>query len=185
MKLINLRLEHIDTLLKLEEEMYWRGGKWSDLWQEEAKEKFKSFIEDYLTNFPDGCFGLVDDNEQLLGAMFLIKVSRLGPLPYFHKVSDCLQKDGEIAYVSCFVVRKGKGEEEIAQELYDEAEKIALFKLSCKTIAAVIYSSPLEERVLVAHNYEKLDEQFEWEIYPDNKVSCWIYYYELLMKQEG
>lgn len=184
MDLINLQLKHTEELLRLEEEMYWQDGKWHDLWQKEAKEQFKSFIEDYLTNFPKGCFGLVDDGGQLLGAMFLIKVSRLEPLPYFHKMSDYLEEDGEIAYVSCFVVKKGKEEEEIAQKLYDEAERVALLKLGCKTIAVVIYSSPLEEKILVAHNYEKLDKQFEWEIYPGHKVPCQIYYYDLLMKQE-
>jgi len=162
----------------LEGEMYWQGEQWRKLWQEEAKGKFRVFIQDYLTNFPRGCFGLVDKNGELLGAMFLIKLSGIKSIPYLHKVSDYLEKDGGTAYVSFFVVKKGDEEEKIGQKLYDEAEKIALLKLKCKTMAVVIYSSPLEEQILKGNNYEKLDEQFEWEIYPDKKVSCWIYRYD-------
>jgi len=49
--------------------MYWQSKKWKDLWQEEAKDKFKSFIVDYLDNFPKGCLGLADKDGQLLGAI--------------------------------------------------------------------------------------------------------------------
>lgn len=184
MKPISLNQKHTDKLLQLEEKMYWQKGTWKNLWEKEAKGKFRFFINDYLTNFPEGCFGLIDDNAQLLGAIFLIRTSKLEPIPYFHKLDRYLKKEGKIAYVSFFVVEKGEREEEIAQKLYDEAEKTALLKLGCKAMSVVIYSSPLEEKILKGNNYEKLDRQFEWEIYPRKKVPCWIYHYELLMKQE-
>lgn len=184
MKSIKLQLDQTDELLRLEEELYWQSKDWGDLWQREAKEKFRNFIKDYLTNFPEGCFGLADKKEQLVGAMFLIKVSKLEPIPYLQKVSDYLNKTSQTAYVSFFVVKRGDKEKEIAQKLYDEAEETALLKLGCKTIAVVIYSSPLEEEVLKGNNYEKLNEQFEWEIYPGKKVPCFLYHYELLMKSQ-
>ncbi len=182
MRLASLGLKDVDEILRLEGEVYWQGENWKKLWEKEAKEKFRVFITDYLTNFPEGCFGLVDDDE-LLGSIFLIKISKCEPIPYLHKVDEFLKKDGEIAYVSLFVIKKGDEEEEIAQELYDEAEKVALTKLDCKKMVVVIYSSPLEERILKGNNYEKIEKQFEWEIYPGKKVSCWIYYHELLMKR--
>lgn len=183
MRVVSLDLQHISRLLLLEEEMYWQQSKWKDLWEEEAKEKFRVFIEDYMTNNPQGCFGVVDDNDQLLGAMFLTKVSELKPIPYLHRFADYFEEDGEIAYVSFFVVKRGKEELEIAEEVYDQAEEVALFKLKCKTISVVIYSSPIELKILQSHNYEKLNEQFEWEIYPGMKKECWIYYYNLLMER--
>jgi len=183
MEVVSLGLKDIEKLLDLEGEMYWQGEKWRRLWQEEAKGKFRVFIQDYLTSFPQGCFGLVDNNEELLGSMFLIKLFELKPIPYLQKVSDYLEKDGRIAYVSLFVVKKGDNEEKIGQKLYDEAKEISLLKLKCKTMAVVIYSSPLEERILKVNNYEKLNERYEWEIYPGKKVFCWIYRYNFLMKQ--
>ena len=177
MRLASLNPNYINELLKLEEQMYWQSPKWKDLWQKEAKAKFRAFIKDYLTNLPQGCFGLIE-NKELLGAMFLTKTSKLKPIPYLHKVSRYFEKEGEIAYVSFFVVKKGKREFEIAQKLYDQAEKVAFFKLKCKTIAVVIYSSPLELKTLQAHNYKKLEKQFKWEIYPGKKVPCNIYYKE-------
>ena len=184
MKFVNLGLQHVDELLNLEGEMYWRGEKWKKLWEKEAKEKFRSFIKDYLTNFPQGCFGLVEKGE-LVGAMFLTKTLELKPIPYLHEFSDYFEEDGKIAYVSLFCAKRGKYQEEIAQNLYDEAEKVAFLKLKCKTIAVVIYSSPIELRALQSHNYEKLDRQFEWEIYPGKIVPCWIYYYDLLFEESG
>lgn len=184
MRLVSLNPEDVDEILQLEKKMYWQGEDWKNLWEREAEGKFRVFITDYLTNFSKGCFGLVDDGE-LLGAIFLTKTSKCEPIPYLHKVDEYLEKDGEVAYVSLFVIRKGDKEEEIAQELYDEAEKVALTKLGCKKMAVVIYSSPLEERVLKGNNYERLEKQFKWEIYPGKKVPCWIYYYEFLMKRES
>lgn len=184
MKLIKLQLSYAHELLRLEEELYWQSKDWSDLWQREAKERFRGFIENYLTDFPEGCFGLVDEMGQFMGAMFLIKVSKLEPIPYLHKMSDYLDKKGQTAYVSFFVVKRGHKEKEIAQKLYAEAEEIALLKLGCKAMAVVIYSSPLEEEILKGNNYEKLNKQFEWEIYPGKKVPCFLYHYELLMKEE-
>lgn len=184
MKIIKLQLDQTDELLRLEEELYWQSKDWGSLWQKEAKEKFRSFIQDYLTSFPEGCFGLGDETGQLVGAMFLIKVSKSEPIPYLHKVSDYLDKTGQTAYVSFFVVMRGDREKEIAQQLYDEAEEVALLKLNCRAIVVVIYSSPLEEEVLKGNNYEKLNGQFEWEIYPGKKVQCFLYHYELLMKEE-
>jgi hypothetical protein len=184
MKLAPLGPKDVNEILQLEEKMYWQGEDWRSLWKKEAEEKFRVFIVDYLTNFSEGCFKLVDDNERLLGAIFLTKTSRCEPIPYLHKVDEYLEKNGKIAYVSLFAVRKEDKEEEIAQKLYDEAEKVALTKLGCRKIVVIIYSSPLEERILKGNNYERLEKQFEWEIYPGKKVPCWIYYYELLMKRE-
>ena len=83
-----------------------------------------------------------------------------------------------------FVVKRGTNEREIAQRLYNEAEEIALFKLGCKTMAVVIYFSPLEEQILKGNNYERLNKQFEWEIYPGKKVTCFLYSLELLEREE-
>lgn len=184
MNSISLSQKHFTDILFLEEKMYWQSGSWQRLWKKEAKEKFKVFNSDYISNYPQGCLGLADDSGQLLGAIFLIKTSKPEPIPYLHKVSECLEEDGKIAYVSLFVVKKGKKEGEIAQKLYNEAEEVALLKLRCKTMAVVIYLSPLEEKILKGNNYEKINKQFEWEIYPGKKVPCWIYSYELLMRQE-
>ena len=52
-------------------------------------------------------------------------------------------------------------------------------------MAVVIYSSPLEEKVLISNNYEKLNQQFEWEVYPGYKKPCYVYYYKLLMKKKN
>ncbi len=185
MKVVPLGQKDVDEILQLEEEMYWQGEDWKSLWKKEAEEKFRVFIIDYLANFSKGCFGLVNGDGKLLGAIFLTRTSKLEPIPYLHKVDEYLEEGGKIAYVSLFIIRKGDKEEEIAQELYDEAEKVALTSLDCKKMSVVIYSSPLEERILKGNNYERLEKQFEWEIYPGKKVPCWIYYYELLMKQEG
>jgi len=181
MKKIALDLQNIEELLQLEEQMYWQSDKWSKLWQNEAKDKFKFFINDYLTKFPQGCFGLVDEKENLLGAMFLLKTSKSIPIPYLHNPFDYYDNDGEIGYVSFFVVRKGKDQLDIAQKLYDEAEKVALLKLKCKNIVVTIYSSPLEEKILIGNNYEKQNQQYDWEIYPEKKVTSSIYCYNLLM----
>lgn len=181
MRIIPLGTEHIDELLELEGKMYWQSEKWKDLWEKEAKEKFRVFIKDYLVNFPEGCFGLVE-NERISGAMFLTKISKLKTIPYLHKFSEYFEIEGSIAYVSSFVVKEGKRSERevIALELYDYATKVAV-DIHCKTIEVVIYSSPIEEAALKGNNYEKLEGQFDWEIYPEKKVASSIYYNNLLM----
>ena len=177
MKFISLNLCQVEELLNLQGQMYFREGKWKELWDKEAKGKFKVFIKDYLTNFPQGCFGLENKGE-LIGAMFLMKIAELKPIPYLHKVTECLKPKGQIAYVSVFVVKKGKNETEIAEKLYQQAEIVAL-KVGCKTIEVVINISPLEEQILKENNYKRMVERFTWEIYPGMKVPCWIYYQNL------
>lgn len=184
MKITDLKLEYVEELLNLEEEMYWRNDKWMDLWNKEAKGKFRCFIQDYLTNFPQGCFGFVDDNGNLLGAMFLLKTSKSMPIPYLHNPFDYYDNNGDNAYVSFFVVRKGKDQLDIAQKLYDETENVTLLKLRCKSVIVTIYSSPLEEKILMGNNYEKQNKQYEWEIYPGKKVISSIYQSQLLMKEQ-
>lgn len=184
MRFIKLELKHVEKLLVLEEKMYWQSQDWRDLWEKEARERFRVFIKDYLTYYPEGCFGLTDNSGQVIGAMFLLKTLKAKPIPYLHKPSDYFEKEGEVAYVSFFVVENNKDEETIVQKLYGQAEKVALLKLSCKTIAVVIYSSPLEEKVLISNNYERFNQQFEWEVYPGHKKLCYVYHYEPLMKRE-
>jgi hypothetical protein len=182
MDLVKLDHRHHDQLLRLEGDMYWTEGDWKKLWDKEARQKFDDLITDYLTNFPQGCFGLVDRGE-LVGAIFLLKVSGLKPIPYVNKVADHLNETGDIAYVSFFVIKKGNKDEEIAQELYDKAQDVALLSIGCKKIAVVINNSPLEERILVGNNYERSVEEFQWEIYPGMMVPCHIYSYSLLMEE--
>ena len=104
MKIINLLPKHTEELLKLEEEMYWTEYDWKKLWEKEAKEKFRKFIKEYLTNFNQGCFA-VAESEEILGAMFLLKISEKRPIPYLHKIPEYLDKTGQIAYVSLFAAK--------------------------------------------------------------------------------
>lgn len=173
MRFILLSQENAEDLLNLEEKMYWDGDKWKGLWQREAKGRFREFIKDYLTNSPQGCFGLSEDGE-LIGAMFLIKISKMKPIPYLHRFSKYFKPDGEIAYVSFFVVKKGQKQKEITRKLYEKAGEMAS-ELGCTTIAVVIYSSPLEEKIIIEKNYQKLAQKFNWKIYPSMKVPCRIY----------
>jgi len=159
--------------------MYWYSGRWKELWGKGAKQEFDNLIADYLTNFPGSCFGLAERNE-LVGSMFLLKVSKLKPIPCIHKVPDYLDEKGDIAYVSLFVVKRGNNEVEIAEKLYEKAEEVAL-SIGCKKIAVVIFNSPLEEEVLKGNNYERSIEEYQWEIYPGLMVPCHIYTYSLLM----
>ncbi len=80
------------------------------------------------------------------------------------------------------MVKEGKRSERetIALELYDYVTELAV-NIHCKTIEVVIYSSPIEEAALKGNNYERLEGQFEWEIYPEKKVTSSIYYNNLLM----
>ena len=153
--------------------MYWSEGKWKELWDKETKQRFDDLITDYLTNFPQGCFGLTENNE-LIGSIFLLKVKDLKPIPYVNKVQDYLNKDGDIAYVSFFVTKKGDKDREIAQELYDRVEDVAM-EIGCTKVAVVINNSPLEEEILKGNNYEQSAEEFQWEIYPGMMVPCHIY----------
>jgi len=157
--------------------MYWRGDKWKNLWQKEAKEKFREFIEDYLINFPKGCFGLIEGKE-ILGAMFFTKISKFKTIPYLHRVSEYLEVNGRIAYVSLFVIKDAKNKDEIGRKLYEYAEEVAV-RLACKTIEVVIYSSPLEEQIIKENNYRRLKDKFDWEIYSGMKVPSRIFYYNL------
>jgi hypothetical protein len=173
MNFVKLDQNYHDQLLKLEGQMYWNSGKWKDLWDKEARGKFDSLINDYLTNYPKGCFGLLE-NDELVGSIFLLKVKEIKPIPYVNRVPDFLDENGDIAYVSFFVVRKGTGDKEIAKKLYLKAKDVAQV-IGCKKIAVVINNSPLEENILKENNYQKLPEQFMWEIYPGMTVPCYIY----------
>lgn len=184
MKFIKLDLKHVERLLVLEEKMYWQGQNWRALWKKEARGRFRVFIREYLVHYPESCFGLTDNGEQVIGAMFLLKTLKAEPIPYLHKPFDYFKKDGEVAYVSFFVVEDNKDKETIAQKFYEQAEEVALLKLGCKMIAVVICSSPLEEKVLISNNYRRFNQQFEWEVYPGCKKPCSIYHHELLMKRE-
>jgi hypothetical protein len=124
MKFVILDQTYHDQLLKLEGEMYWDNGKWKELWEKDAKQKFDDFITDYLINFPRGCFGLIENNE-LVGTIFLLKISQLKPIPYVNHVVDYLDNNGDIAYVSFFVVNKDENDKYIAEELYQKAENVA------------------------------------------------------------
>jgi len=179
MELIQLNKNHHDQLLNLEGQMYWSEGKWKELWEKEAKQKFSDLITDYLVNFPQGCFGLVE-NGKLIGSIFLIKLSELKPIPYVNKIHDHLVDDGDVAYVSFFVVKKGDRDREIAHKLYDNAKKMAL-SIGCKKVAVVINNSPLEEEILKGNNYERSAAEFQWEIYPGIMVPCHVYSYSVLI----
>jgi len=177
MKFIKLDVTYHHQLLELEERMYWASGKWKLLWDKEAKQKFNRLITDYLTNYPQGCFGLVEQKE-LIGSIFLLKVLELKPIPYINMVYDYLDLQGNIAYVSFFVVKKGNKDEKIAWELYRYAKKVAL-SIGCKKIAVVINDSPLEEKILKDNAYKKSKEKYQWEIYPGMMVPCHIYSLEI------
>lgn len=180
--LTKLDLSFHDQLLELEEKMYWNEGKWKELWSKEAKQKFDDLITDYLTNFLQGCFGLVE-NGKLIGSIFLIKLLELKPIPYINKVSNYLSESGDIAYVSFFVVKKGDRDKEIAKKLYESAKKMATL-IGCKKIAVVINNSPVEEEVLKESNYKKSTREYPWEIYPGMVVPCCIYSYSLLVDEK-
>ena len=173
MKFTKLDITYHHQLLDLEGKMYWTSGKWKTLWDKEAKQKFDTLITDYLTNYPQGCFGLIE-NRKLIGAIFLLKVLELKPIPYVNKVHDHLNTRGNIAYVSFFVVKKGNRDEEIARELYRCTEKVAI-SLGCNKTAVVINESPLEEGVLKTNGYNRSKEEYQWEIYPSMMVPCHIY----------
>ncbi len=129
------------------------------------------------SNFPLECFDLID-NDELIGSIFLLKVSDLKPIPYVNNVHDYLDKQGNIAYVSFFVVKKGEKDEIIARELYKCAKKIAL-SIGCKKLAVVINKSPLEEKILKGNQYKRSTEKYQWEIYPGMMVPCHIYSLEV------
>ncbi|MEK7528116.1 MAG: GNAT family N-acetyltransferase [Patescibacteria group bacterium] len=177
MDFVKLNQSHRNQLLELEWKMYWNNGKWKELWEKEAKDKFGDLISDYLQSYPQGCFGLVEKDE-LMGSIFLLKLSELKPIPYVNKVHDYLDENGDIAYVSFFVVKKGDRDEEIAQKLYDNAEEVAL-SIGCKKITVVINNSPLEEEILKGNKYERSNEEYQWEIYPGMVVPCYIYTHSL------
>ena len=184
MKYVDLDLSFHQQLLDLEGQMYWDTAEWKKIWEKEAKMKFSDLITDYLTNFPQGCFGLTENGE-LVGSIFLIKLSELRPIPYVNKISDYLNKSGDTAYVSFFVVKKGNNSEEIARELYDKSEVVA-HEIGCNKIAVVINNSPLEEKVLIDNDFEKSKEEYQWEIYPGmEKVPCHIYSCSLLMEESA
>lgn len=159
--------------MDLEEKMYWDSGRWRELWKNGAKDKFQKLISDYLQNYLRGCLGLTE-KDKLDGAIFLLKVAEVKPIPYVNKVHDYLDENGEIAYVSFFAVKKDDREKEITRQLYDKAEKVAL-SIGCNKIKVVINNSPQEEVILKENNYERSEEEYQWEIYPGIMVPCHIY----------
>ena len=173
MNFVQLDISFHQQLLQLEGDMYWTSDTWKTLWDKEAKKKFDDLIIDYLTHFPQGCFGLVE-NDELIGSIFLLKVSELKPIPYVSNVHEYLNEKGNIAYVSFFVVKKGDKDETIARELYKSAEDVAQ-SIGCNKIAVVINESPLEEEILKNTQYERSIDEYQWEIYPGMMVPCHIY----------
>ncbi|MBN1332068.1 hypothetical protein JW978_04265, partial [Candidatus Dojkabacteria bacterium] len=110
----------------------------------------------------------------LIGAISLCRLNEIRSIPYLHDPLKYFNENGEIAYVSLFVVAKGNSEDEIAEQLYLNAEKRALEK-GCSKIVVVIYSSPIEIKILRKFGYEVEIEDAEWEIDPDMQVRCNIW----------
>lgn len=164
--------KHVENLLKLEEEMYWLSGKWKDLWEKEAKYKFRNFIDDYITHFPEGCIGF-ENNGEVVGALFLTKISEIRTIPYIHEFHQYYEPAGNISYVSFFVVKDN--DKNIAIELYNRAKRAAT-DIGCKKIIVVIYRSPLEEKIIRDQGYKIVDKSLGWEIYPKINVSSRIWY---------
>lgn len=178
MRIQNLSIKNLDQILFLEEQMYWQGKKeWRELWQKEAGELFGKMIKEYLEKFPDGCFGLFDEKEELLGAIIFTKLLEVRPIPYVHSFKDYFADKGNIAYVEIFAVKKGEQELEVSGKLYQEAERVAE-KIGCDKIAVVIHSSPSEEKILNKLYYQVEKENLQWEIYPKKFVDCKIYNYD-------
>lgn len=178
MRIQNLSIKNLEQILFLEEQMYWQGKEWQELWQKEGKGLFGNMIKEYLENFPEGCFGLFDEKEELLGAMIFTKLSEVKPIPYINNFKDYFADKGNIAYVQTFVIKKGEQELEIAENIYQEAEKAA-GKIRCDKVAVVIYYSPIEEKILNKLCYKIEKENSQWEIYPEKFVNCKIYNYYL------
>lgn len=178
MKFQKLSTENLEAVLKLEEEMYWLREEWHDFWKKGVEQKFKELIGKYLSEFPSGCFGLFDESGKLLGALIFAKISEVKPIPYLHKFADYFEKNGDIAYVEIFAVRKGEDENEIARNIYQEAERVAK-EIGCNKIAVVIYSSPVEESVLKNLDYSIEKNNLKWEICPGKFVDCKIYTHQL------
>lgn len=153
--------------------MYWSSPKWKSYWHKKAQHLFADLIADYLTNFPRGCFGL-QDGKKLLGALFLLKIDEIRTIPYIHEVDKNISRTGEVAYVSFFVVRKGKDQDKTSDLLYKYAEQKAK-EIGCSEIAVVIYSSPIELESLKKENYKKSESNFKWEILPGKMVDAKIY----------
>lgn len=91
-----------------------------------------------------------------------------------HRFWNYFKKDGNIAYVQIFAVKKNNQQFLIAEKLYKEAENITK-RINCNKISVVIYSSPLEEKVLNKLNYKIERRDLKWEIYPKQFVDCKIY----------
>ncbi|UCD04561.1 MAG: hypothetical protein JSW73_02930 [Candidatus Woesearchaeota archaeon] len=176
MKFRQLSTKDSEDILKLEEEMYWLGKKWHTLWKEEGEQKFRESINDYLTNFPSGCFGLFDEREQLLGAIIFTKLSTIKTIPYIHRFDDYFEKEGGIAYVQIFVIKDNSNE--LAERMYRQANKIAK-NINCNRISVVIYSSPVEESILKKLGYTIEQDNLKWEIYLNKFVDCKIYTIEV------
>lgn len=178
MRIKNLSIKNLDQILFLEEQMYWQGKEWQELWQKEAKELFGKMIKEYFEKFPEGCFGIFDEKEGFLGVMIFTKLSEIKTIPYIHNFKDYFAEKGNIAYIQIFAVKKGEQEFKIAETLYYNAEKVAE-KIGCDKIAVVIYSSPIEEKILNKLCYKVEKENLPWEIYPKRFVNCKIYTCEI------
>lgn len=174
MRIEKLKIKNLDQILILEEQMYWRKKEWAELWKKEARRLFRKMIKEYLEKFPEGCFGIFTEKEELLGAMIFTKLSEIKTVPCVHKIEEYFVKDGNIAYVQIFAIKKGEDELEIAEKIYCAAEK-AVEKIGCDKIAVVIYSSAIEEKILNKLGYKVEKENMQWEIYPNKFASCKIY----------
>lgn len=165
--------QDIESLLKLEYDLYFDYPDWSKRWKKEAKRLFKQFIVDYVKNFNQGCFEL-RDRKGILGAIFLLTTKKKLAIPYLHRVKEYMYEGGKNAYVSFFVIQKGVKGKNIAVLLYKEAEVLAK-KLGCSNILVVIYKSPVELETIVKLGYKTDNKVCNWEILPGKTVNALIY----------
>lgn len=177
MKIKKIKLKDIPELLSLEEEMYWLSEKWKKRWHDIGKDQFKNQITEYILNYPEGCFGVEKDGE-LVGSLIFTKQNNLSTIPYSHSFKDYFRKDGGVAYVTFFVVKKGKDESQIANVLYEHLEFLKDSQ-SIKIISVVIYSSPIELNILKRRNFRSTGKVYDWEVFPGINVESQIYFKDL------
>lgn len=66
MLVTSLTPKDVSDLLEMEEKMYWQSPEWAELWETKGKERFESFIKDYLKEFNPGCIGLENEGKILV-----------------------------------------------------------------------------------------------------------------------
>ncbi len=174
MEFKKLELNNLEDILEMEEKMYWQGKEWQKLWQKEARNKFKELIKDYLINYPNGCWGLFNTTGELLAAVIFTRLNKVKAIPYFHRFSNYFETAGKIIYVQVFAVKNSESEENLAEKIYEQLERVAKH-IGGQKVAVLIYSSFLEEKILNKLGYKIEYNNLQWEIYPDKFVNCKIY----------